>query len=342
MAERRHAVGDVEELVDLLLVLGEHRHRAAELQQVGDLVLQRVAVDAERAGAERVRRDLAHHPVRPVVADQPDHVAGADAQLPQAEREGAGPRLVLAPGDGAPDAEFLLAQRDFVAVLAGVAAQQLGQVSAEVPGVMARSAPWFPRGFGRLPHHLVGLAEIGAADMRVGQHLLRTAFGDLAAEVEHHHAVRDVHHHAHVVLDHEHGHAPLLVEVDDEAGHVLLFLEVHARHRLVEQDQLGLQRHGARQLDALAEAVGELARHRLADVLDLQEVDDLLDLAPVRDLLAPGAAEPPQHPGREAPTQQVVAADHDVLEHRHVPEQRQVLEGAADADRARACASAAG
>ena len=114
------------------------------------------------------------------------------------------------------------------------------------------------------------LAEIGAP-ARPSFALISSgsAFGDLAAEIEHHQAVRQVHHHAHVVLDHDDRHAQLLVEVDDVAGHVLLLLEVHAGHRLVEQDQLGLQGDGAGKLDALAQAVGKHAGVLVADALDL-------------------------------------------------------------------------
>ena len=90
------------------------------------------------------------------------------------------------------------------------------------------------------------LAEVGAPDVCARLDLVRQPLGNLAAEVEHHQAVRQVHDHAHVVLDHDHRHAPLLVEIDDEAGHVLLLLEVHAGHRLVEQDEVGLQGDRAR------------------------------------------------------------------------------------------------
>src|SRR5688572_31310927 len=84
----------------------------------------------------------------------------------------------------------------------------------------------------------------------------------------------------------------LLVEVDDVARHVLLLLEVHARHRLIEEDEVGLERHGARELDALAQSIGKGARHGLADRLDFEKVDDLLDLAPVLQLLAPRPGQP--------------------------------------------------
>ena len=105
--------------------------------------------------------------------------------------------------------------------------------------------------------------------MGIGEDRGRIALGDLAAEIQHHDAVGDVHHHAHVVLDHHHRHPELLVEVDDVAGHVLLLLEVHAGHRLVEEDEARLQRHGAGELDALAQAVGEGAGGRLAHRLEV-------------------------------------------------------------------------
>ena len=61
--------------------------------------------------------DLRRDPVRPVVADEADDIAAAQAELDQAEREVAHAGLVIAPGEGAPEAEILLAQRDLVAVL---------------------------------------------------------------------------------------------------------------------------------------------------------------------------------------------------------------------------------
>ena len=99
------------------------------------------------------------------------------------------------------------------------------------------------------------LPEIGSPHIRTRFDLVRQAFRDLAAKVEHHQSVRQVHDHAHVVFDHDHGHAPLLVEFHDEAGHVLLLLEVHAGHRLVEQNEIGSQGYRAGEFDALAQAI---------------------------------------------------------------------------------------
>jgi hypothetical protein len=71
-------------------------------------------------------------------------------------------------------------------------------------------------------------------------------------------------------------------------------------------------------------------------VLDLEEIDDLLDLGAVLELLAPRAA-PPQRLLEEARAHAQVAAGHDVVEHAHALEQRDVLERARDAGRAAAC-----
>ena len=128
---------------------------------------------------------------------------------------------------------------------------------------------------------VIVFAEVGLADLRIVDHGAWLAFSDLLAEIEHDHAVRNIHHDADIVLDHDHRHPPLLVQVEDVAGHLLLLFQVHPRHGLVQQDQLRPQRNGAGELDPLAQAVGEGAGDRLANMRDLQEVDDLLDLPAV-------------------------------------------------------------
>ena len=143
-------------------------------------------------------------------------------------------------------------------------------------------------------------------------------------------AVGEVHHDADVVLDQRDRRAAAAVGLDDEPAHVLLLLEVHARHRLVEQQERRLHRQRAAELDALLQAVGQGADGRLADVLDLEKVDDLLADAPVLDLLGERRPEAQGLPEEPSPHLQV-AAGHDVVERRHALEQRDVLEGARDA-----------
>ena len=98
------------------------------------------------------------------------------------------------------------------------------------------------------------------------------------------------------MLDQDDRGAVVIVDVEDEAAHVLLLLDVHAGHRLVEQQDRRLGGECSAQLDALLQPVGQ-ARHRgLADVLDLQELDDFFDRFAVfgspRVALAAAAARP--------------------------------------------------
>ena len=66
------------------------------------------------------------HPVRPVVADDADDVAAAEAEFDHAEREVVHPGLVVVPGEDAPEAEILFAQRDLAAVLAALRRSSFG------------------------------------------------------------------------------------------------------------------------------------------------------------------------------------------------------------------------
>src|SRR5215510_2987419 len=122
----------------------------------------------------------------------------------------------------------------------------------------------------------------------VGPDLIGCALGDLLAHVQHRDAVGDVHDHAHVVLDQDHGDAPLLVDVEDEARHVLLLLVVTSAHRLVEEQDLRVERERAPELHALLQAVRERTGRPPAEILDPQEVDDVLDALSVLDLFLLG------------------------------------------------------
>src|SRR5437899_4900526 len=168
-------------------------------------------------------------------------------------------------------------------------------------------------------------AQVGVEDGLVLAHFVGRSVGDLAPVVQDDHAVRDVHHHAHVVLDQRDRGPELAVDVEDEAAHVFLLLDVHPRHRLVQQQQRRLGGECPRQLHALLEAVRQSAGRCLPDGLDLQEVDDALDERAMRQLLAPGRA-PPDRVEEERPAHLEQAARHDVVEHRHALEQSDVLE----------------
>src|SRR5262249_31917193 len=65
------------------------------------------------------------HPIRTVVADESDDIAGADAELVEAERKVTDPGVIVEPSEAPPYAEVLLSQRDFAGMLRGVEPQQL-------------------------------------------------------------------------------------------------------------------------------------------------------------------------------------------------------------------------
>jgi hypothetical protein len=178
----------------------------------------------------------------------------------------------------------------------------------------------------------MGHAQVRVDHALVGAHLVGPPVRDLAPVVERDHPVRDVHHHAHVVLDQRDGGPELVVDAEDEAAHVLLLLDVHARHRLVQQQELGLGGQGAGQLHPLLQPVGQRARPRLADGRDLQEVDDALDELPVRELL-PHRGAPVERLPQEAAVHLEQPPGHDVVEHAHALEEGHVLERAGDAER---------
>src|SRR5512141_3131291 len=179
------------------------------------------------------------------------------------------------------------------------------------------------------PQETVILSDVRLDDARVVGDLRRLPFRDLHSEIEDAHPVADIHHDAEVVLDQQDRDAPLLVDVEDEAGHVLLLLEVHPGHRLVEEEELRLERQRPAELDPLSKAVGQRPHRLLPDVLDLEEVDDVLDRLPVLDLLGP--RRPEEDPARQdAALHELVAPQHQVVEDGHVVEEGDVLEGAGD------------
>jgi hypothetical protein len=102
-------------------------------------------------------------------------------------------------------------------------------------------------------------------------------------------------------------------------------------HRLVEQQDRRLHAQRAAELDALLDAVGQAADDPLAHRLDLQQVDDLLDELAVSDLLPTRRAEVDER-CRHPVLHVHMAPQHEVVEHRHVLEQLDVLKRTRDAE----------
>ena len=119
-------VPDFEQLVDLLLVLGDDEAGARELDEVLHFARHRVLVDAQGAGADRLGRELGNQPLGPVVPQHGDDVVPLEAEFDQAAGEVPNALGVLRPGKALPDAELLLPERGLAASLAGIPEQQLG------------------------------------------------------------------------------------------------------------------------------------------------------------------------------------------------------------------------
>ena len=88
-------------------------------------------------------------------------------------------------------------------------------------------------------------------------HLGWRAHRQHAAVIERDHPVGDTIDQRHIVLDHQDGDAELVLHVADPERHVAGLLDVQPGRRFIEQDQLRLGTQSSRQLDYLADAVGQ-------------------------------------------------------------------------------------
>jgi hypothetical protein len=151
-------------------------------------------------------------------------------------------------------------------------------------------------------HVLDSEPQVGLDHARMLLHLLRRAGGQHLALVHGQHAVADLGHQRHVVLHHQHRDAQFMLDVLDPERHVLGLLDVEAGGGLVQQQQLGLGAQRPRQFHHLAHAIGQPGDHRVAVVLQVQQLDHLFHLFAGGDL---GGA----HLGREEHlAEQAVAA----------------------------------
>src|SRR5712691_5645811 len=115
----------------------------------------------------------------------------------------------------------------------------------------------------------------------IGPHYVRRAISNLTTIVEHHEAVRDIHHDPHIMLDEHAGDAELVPNVEDKPTHIGLFFHVHPGHGFIEQEQHRFRRQCPAQLDACLQSVGPPPHERLADGFDFQKINDGLDIRPL-------------------------------------------------------------
>src|SRR5262245_42161015 len=99
---------------------------------------------------------------------------------------------------------------------------------------------------------LVFTPEVGLDHFGIPLNVGRRALRDLSPEVEHDDAVGDLHHQAHVMLDEQDGHAPLVADGAQDGREGADFLVVEAPGRLIDQQEPGMARESPSQRDALA------------------------------------------------------------------------------------------
>ena len=126
--KRRQAViiGErVQHLVGLFLIADNDDPRAGVADDVLQLDPGIGRIDADRDRADHLGAEIGVKPFRRVLAGDGDTVARLEAEREQAKGHGARGLVIMAPGIGIPDAVFLFAQRELVAMHRGALAEQL-------------------------------------------------------------------------------------------------------------------------------------------------------------------------------------------------------------------------
>src|SRR5919109_985007 len=159
------------------------------------------------------------------------------------------------------------------------------------------------------------LAQIGRDDAAVADDLLRATFRDHLAGVDHHDPTGQTHNGLHVVLDGDHGDAGVANGADG-FDHLLRLRLVLTGHHLVEQEDRGLGRESAGDLEAFQVTDGEMTRF---DILLGMQSDNACNVQCRR----PGCL-------HAAMTHE--CTDHDVLDHGEAAEGLNDLERAPDAE----------
>ncbi len=189
----------------------------------------------------------------------------------------------------------------------------------------------FVRGILRRAPLLALLAEVSREHLGVLADLFRGAVGDGLAVVEDVDLLAHAHDHLHVVLDEDDGDLELVAEPADLLLEALGLAVVHPGGGLVEEQELGPEHHGPRDLQAALVAVGE----RGGDLVGHgAEIEDLQQLEGARGHLLLVAEEErgAQQRRAEVSLAPVLAGDQHVLEDGELAEEADVLEGAPDAE----------
>ena len=170
-----------------------------------------------------------------------------------------------------------------------------------------------------------GGPEVSLLHRLIALHLPRGTECDLVSEVEHGDLLRHPHHELHHVLHEQDRHARVPYPANAPAQ-ILDLLPVHAGRRLIQQQQPGTGGRGARELQAPLLPECEIRRELIALVSQIRELEQLRDLPP----RAAGGAEPAREKPLRGDVLRRVLRHPQVLPHREVGEQADVLEGPGD------------
>ena len=138
-AQVRQPVGDRQDLVDIFLVFGDEDAGAAVAHLVFDLSWRGGRIDAVGDGAERLRGEIADHPLFADIAHDGDALAARDAEVLQRARGVRDQRRIVAPAALAIDAEMLGAEGDRIRHRSRPLAQEMRSGGAAQPVAIDRA-----------------------------------------------------------------------------------------------------------------------------------------------------------------------------------------------------------
>src|SRR5262245_42940866 len=174
--------------------------------------------------------------------------------------------------------------------------------------------------------------KISLDHSRIALHLLRRSLGDLLPEVQHRDDSRELHDQRHLVLDQQDRDAEP-VDMLDQRLELEGLLGVHARGRLVEQQQAGTVGDGARDLEPALLAVGKLHGGLVGPRREPDQLEDLGRALAGGSVTARAAKRDLEQRRQEPAPRPAVQAEQHVLERCHRCEEPDVLEGATHPER---------
>ena len=158
--------------------------------------------------------------------------------------------------------------------------------------------------------------------------LVRALRNDFA-EVQHINLVANLLDQRHVVFDHQHAQA-VAAQMDDLLAEFMRLDRIHACCRLIEQNQLRLNRQRARHLQSSLIAIRQRSGLHSGGVRQVEAFQQHLSILTQFAFFAAVAARENQRVEQAGPPARVLA-DQQVVECRHIAEQPDILVGAGDA-----------